>query len=115
MLVEFPTIDTVWLNLKKQEQYKIWAIAHEDNAGFRVIYQKLEIPKPDNIIYPVLDSEVEGRLGSVYLAPVYRGFVWRLYWHKTRVVEGVTALAWARPVAMWHKKFQQVYLAESAR
>lgn len=92
-----PDVGSVWRNKKKGTLYRVWAIAVDDSGDRFVVYQESDA-LPSHFIY-VRHSETEN-FGS------YNGE--KIYWLSFRNLPAdETICPWARPLEMWHEKFER--------
>ncbi|KAB8318255.1 hypothetical protein SD81_017000 [Tolypothrix campylonemoides VB511288] len=100
----FPEPDSQWRNIKKGTIYKVWMVATDVDSSERspfVIHQIITLPKIEADMFTVCCSQTVkiGKVCSLSFDPNQ----WFLRWR-----HGVQTgpRAWARPLNLWHEKFE---------
>lgn len=95
-----------WENIKKGTIYRVWMTATDVDSPDRpefVIYQLVTFPILEADIFTVCHSET-AKIGKVCNVP-FSGDQWFIHWR-----DGVQVgpIAWARPLNIWHEKFNLI-------
>jgi hypothetical protein len=98
---------TLWVNNKTKNIYRIWNIAHDNQANEFVIYQSQQIPKTNQAHFLVRHSE-DLSIGECKLLPTSEGFEWFVKFddHQQNDLKLASQqIPWCRPSELWFNKF----------
>lgn len=105
-VLPIPEPDSEWRNIKKGTIYKVWMIATDVDCPSQsqfVVYQLKTFTKIEATLFTVSCSESSkiGKVCNTLLTPDQ----WFLHW---RSDIASSPIAWARPLELWHEKFELI-------